>query len=69
MDEERQRMRGPALGLVIVVALMGALLFGWAVYKAYRFNFAPATIGFLMSTVAWIVAAKLYSAWRYLNNL
>src|SRR5829696_4339213 len=56
MDEERQRMRGPVLGLVIVVALMGALLFGWTVYKAYHFNFPPATMAFLLTTTPEVTA-------------
>ena len=68
MDEERQKMRGPLLGLVIVVALMGASLFCSAIYRAYHLNFGTATVAFLMATVAWLLSFKLYEAWRYLGN-
>jgi hypothetical protein len=68
MTEDRQKMRGPVLGLVIVVTLAGGLLFGKALYHYYHFADAKAVTGFLMGVVAWIVAGKLYSAWRYIDE-
>jgi len=70
--EENHRRKalkpGPVLGLAGVTALAGVMLFALAVHRASHSVWDKAPVAFLMGVVAWIIAGRLYAAWRILRQ-
>jgi hypothetical protein len=67
-ENQRRRIRGSLLGLAQVVALAGVMMFGLAIHRVFHLVYSKAAIAFLMGAVAWIIAGRLYAAWRYLSS-
>ncbi len=59
---------GPVLGLALVVALAGVMLFALAIYRASHLVWSKATLAFLMGVVAWIIAGNFYAYWLRLRD-
>jgi hypothetical protein len=67
-NHRRKAKPGSVLGLALVVALAGVMMFALAIHRASHSAFSKASVAFLMGVVAWIIVGRLHAAWLSLRD-